>query len=347
MGSYAMGRDDGDPATGIGPAQTGGPHAGFSHLDTMNCAACHSSWSNTCVGCHLEGEYDLGNNFSNITGERIAFRQRFAEFVYQSPVPFTLGIGTDNMIRTTATNTKVFFRYTDLNGDRTPVFAFSDRNGGGANPASGFPSLGHNAFLAHSIRGRVTPQKEGPRYCVACHLTDTGLANFGAAYATFRASLQANDFANLDYPLLQTHIGRNPGNQLDSPFFVHMVAGLGTGLFLFDRNGAAQNPLDQNPNRYGSDGRAPASYFNPADVYYDLDRVVDPDGRSNGSSNQPMLQPIQGPNRRDGATDPNMAGPLGSTLANRLANPATGIVLNSWIDADRTPRGGASTHLGN
>ena len=88
-----------DPATGIGPQQTGDPHAGFSHLDSMNCAACHSSWSNSCIGCHLEGEYNEGNNFSNITGERIVFRQRFAEFVYQSPVPFFLGIGMDNKIR--------------------------------------------------------------------------------------------------------------------------------------------------------------------------------------------------------------------------------------------------------
>lgn len=345
MGSYAMGRDDGSATTGIGPQQTGDPHAGFSHLESINCAACHSSWSNSCVGCHLEGEYNTGNNFSNITGERIVFRQRFAEFVYQSPVPFSLGVGTDNMVRTSATNTKVFFRYKDLNNDRTPVFAFTDRNGGGANPSRGFPSLGHNAFLAHSIRGRVTATKEGPRYCTACHLTDSSIANYGAQYDTFRATLAANDFGNLDYQLLKQHIGQNPGNQLDSPFFVHMTAGLGTGLFLFDRNGAAQNPLDQNANRYGSDGRAPASYFNPAEVVYDLDRVVDLNGVSNGSSNQPMLRPMVGPLRRDGATDPNMAGPLGTTLSNRLADPSTGIVLNSWIDADRTPRGDAGTIL--
>ncbi|MBX3462245.1 MAG: hypothetical protein KF830_03670 [Planctomycetes bacterium] len=345
MGSYAMGRDDGSAATGLGPQQAG-PHGGFSHLDSMHCAACHSSWSNSCIGCHLEGEYNNGNNFSNITGERIVFRQRFAEFVYQSTVPFSLGIGPDNLIRTTATNTKVFFRYTDINGDRTRVFAFTDRNGGGANPSRPYPSLGHNALMAHSIRGRVTATNEGPRYCVACHLTDNSVATHGAAYAQFRTRLAANDFANLDYNLLKVHIGRNPGNQLDSPFFVHMVAGLGTGLFLFDQNGGAQNPLDANPNRYGSDGVAPKDQFDPAAVRYDLDRVVDPNGVANGSSNQAMLQPIVGPNRRDGAADPGMAGPLGSTLARRLADPATGIVLDSWIDADGVPRGGAGAVIG-
>lgn len=344
MGSYAMGRDDNDPATGIGPQQTGSPHAGFSHLDSMNCASCHSAWSNSCIGCHLEGEYNEGNNFSNITGERIVFRQRFAEFVYQSPVPFSLGIGMDNMIRTSATNTKVFFRYRDLNGDRTPVFAFTDRNGGGNNTATtNYPSLGHNAFLAHSIRGRVTATNEGPRYCVSCHLTDNSIANHGTAYAQFRTTLYNNDFANLPWATLQTHIGRNPGNQLDSPYFVHMAAGLGTGLFLFDNRGAAANPLDDNPNRYGSDGVAPADSFDPAQVRYDLDRTVSPTGVSNGSSNQPLYLPVVGPNRRDGATDPNMAGPLGATLSQKLADPTTGIVLDSWVDANRTPRGGATT----
>ncbi|MBL8733466.1 MAG: hypothetical protein JNN13_13935 [Planctomycetes bacterium] len=346
MGSFAMGRDDGDAATGLGPQQTGHPHAGFSHLESMNCAACHSSWSNSCVGCHLEGEYNEGNNFSNITGERIVFRQRFAEFVYQSPVPFFLGIGTDNTIRTSATNTKVFFRYTDIDRDRTRVFAFSDRNGAGANPSRPHPSLGHNAFLAHSVRGRVTAAAEGPRYCVACHLTDDSVANWGSQYAAFRSTLYANDFGNLDYELLKQHIGQNPGNQLDSPFFVHMVAGLGTGLFLFDERGAAMNPLDANPDRYGSEGVAPKDYWNPANVRYDLDRVVDPDGVANGSSNQPMLLPVLGPLRRDGAADPGLAGPLGATLAQRLADPATGIVLNSWIDADRTPHGGAGAVIG-
>lgn len=342
MGSYAMGRDDALATTGIGPQQVAAAHAGFSHLDSMNCATCHSAWSNSCVGCHLEGQYDEGNNFSNITGDRIVFKQRFAEFVYQTPVPFSMGIGMDNMIRTSATNTKVFFRYTDRGGSRTPVYAFTDRNGGGANPARPYPSLGHNAFLAHSIRGKVSATREGPRYCVSCHLTTEGLGNYGTAYAQFRATLYANDFANLDFQLLKQHIGQNPGNQLNSPLFVHMAAGLGTGLFLFDDRGAAVNPLDNFAGRYGGDGKSPHQLWTEGAVpRYDLDRVVDPTGVSNGSSNQPMNQPMVGPLRRDGAADPNMAGPLGATLANRLADPATGIVLNSWIDADGQPHGGA------
>ena len=66
LASYAMGRDDNQATTGIGPQQTGNPHAGFSHMDSMSCASCHASWTNNCIGCHLEGEYNGGtNNFSN------------------------------------------------------------------------------------------------------------------------------------------------------------------------------------------------------------------------------------------------------------------------------------------
>ena len=73
--SYAMGRDDDTDTNGIGPKQEGRASTGFMHGDNMDCASCHSSWSNSCVGCHLKGDYDEGNNFSNITGERIVFRR--------------------------------------------------------------------------------------------------------------------------------------------------------------------------------------------------------------------------------------------------------------------------------
>src|SRR6185503_7772081 len=116
-------------------------------------------------------------------------------------------------------------------------FFFADRNGGSSNPESGFPSLSHNAFMAHSIRGKVDAQREGPRYCVACHLTTTGLASYGAQYDAFRTAMASGSFGALDFNLLKTHFGKNTGNQLNSPFFAHMAAGLGTGLFLFDQFG--------------------------------------------------------------------------------------------------------------
>ncbi len=344
--SYSMGRKDGNAATGIGPQQTGGSLNTFSHMDSMSCASCHSAWTNNCVGCHLEGEYSTNqNNFSNITGERIVFREKFTDFVYQSPVLFQLGVGPDNKIHPIAPSTQMFFRYEDRNNDRSQVFTFSDRNGGGSNPAVSFPSMSHNTMLAHSIRGKVTATKEGPRYCVSCHLTSSSIATYGTEYTAFRAALSSNNFAAIDFNLLQSHIGSNPGNQLDSPMWVHMVAGLGSGMFLFDAQGRPMNPLDTNANRKGCDGVAPSTIFRAADVAFDLDRMVTTNGVSKGSNKHSMLKPGQGNNLRDGSTNPTLAGPLGKRIIERLTDPSLGIVLDSWLDADGATKGGASTYV--
>lgn len=343
--SYAMGRDDGDPLTGIGPRQEGTPPSGFSHTDDLNCAACHSSWTNNCIGCHLKGEYTNGNEFSNITGERIVYRQTNADFVYISPLFFQLGVNPRNKIAQVSPNTKVFYQWEDRHDERTKVFAFSDRNGDGNAPGA-LGALGHNALLAHSIRGRVTPTNEGPRYCVACHLTEKALADYRPLYDSFRAAMEEGAYDRLEFPTLRLHFGQNPGNRLNSPLWIHMVAGLGTGLFLFDENGAALNPLDTNPDRIGSEGVAPASVFDPLRARFNLDRIVDASGRQFGSSTHAMLLPGALPNRRDGAANPNLAGPLGARLVRRLADPAAGIVLDSWIDADAAPGGGAAAFLG-
>jgi hypothetical protein len=342
--SYAMGRIDGTLDNGLGPVQSGGGHLGFAHTDRMDCASCHSSWTNTCMGCHLEGEYDTNNNFSNITGQRIAYQEKFADFVYQTPIPFQLGIGEDGEITTFSANTKVFYRYEDRNNQRSEVFAFSDRRGRGNNPADLNPSLSHNAFMAHSIRGRVEAETEGPRYCVACHLTEGGLAQFGDQYDVFRAALRDDDLELLDFDLLAEHIGQNPGNQLDSPIFVHMVAGLGSGLFLFDESGAPVNPLDDDPQRKPN-LVAPAAVFDLGQVAYNLDRIVTETGHSQASNNHALIAPPIGPLLRDGAQDLAMSGPLGATLVELLADPDLGLVLDSWLDADGEPHGGAAGFL--
>ena len=349
-GSYAMGRVDGSATTGIGPQQTGGVTANFSHMDNLSCASCHSSWTNTCTGCHLGGEYDNGNNFSNITGERIVFDQANADFVYQSPVFFQLGIDVHNKIAPIATNTDTFFQYRDLNGDLSKVFAMSDRNGQGANAVTtAYPAMSHNVLMPHSIRGKVSATQEGPRYCVSCHLTTTGLNDFGlAAYNSFRTDLQANDFSNLDFAQLQEQIGENTGNQKNSPLWVHMVAGLGTGLFLFDENGCAVNPLDDNEDRFGCNDVAPATVYDAltvnADAAFNLDKIVDFLGVSAGSNNHPLLVPNPATNLRDGSSFPNLSGPLGATMIERLTDPATGILLDSWLDADSNQQGDASLY---
>jgi len=340
--SYAMGRDDGDDATGLGPQQAGAP-TGFRHGDDMDCASCHAAWTNTCMGCHLQGEYNAGNNFSNITGERIVFREDEADFVYQSPVFFQLGVNSRGKVTQVSPNTKMFFRWEDRRNDRSRVFAFSDRNGGGN--ASALASLGHNALMAHSIRGKVSPSKEGPRYCVACHLTTKAIEDYGPLYETFRTSMRDGQFDQLDFDDLRLHFGQNPGNRLNSPLWVHMVAGLGTGLFLFDENGCPINPLDFDDDRKGCEDVSPADRFDPetflSRVRFNLDRIVTESGATTGSGNHPLMGP--GEALRDGASNPKLAGPLGARLIRRLSDPDAldAIILDSWYDADGVPRGGA------
>lgn len=357
IASYAMGRDDGSSSTGIGPQQQGCTNCSipnFSHTDNMSCVACHASWTNTCMGCHLEGEYRGGNEFSNITGAEITFREKNADFVYQSPVFFQLGINAHGKITQVSSNTKTFFKYFDIDGQESKVFAFTDRNGNGNNPSSAFRALGHNAIMAHSIRGRVASNKEGPRYCAACHLTDEGLTAYGGGnyatgvtnYQNFISDMTAGNYASLPFNQLSDQIGMNPGNEKNSPLFVHMVAGLGSGLFLFDQHGCAVNPLDTFANRVGCDD-APANVFatQVGNVVFNLDRVVEWSGAANASSNHPMIDSVTPNALRNGATNQFLAGPLGFDTIQLLAHPTLGVVLDSWIDTDRQIRGQAGNFI--
>ena len=48
---------------------------------------------------------------------------------------------------------------------------------------------------------------------------------------------------------------------------------------------------------------------------------------------------------RDGAPNPEFAGPLGANTIRRLTDPDTGIVLDSWLDSNATPHGPAAGTL--
>ena len=353
--AYAMGRINGE--LGSGPVQNDPLKysEGFSHTDDLDCASCHAAWTNNCIGCHLKTEYEADPAqffFSNITGERILLKEANADFVYQNPIPTYLGINSRGRITQISPAEKMFFRYEDLNNNESRVFAFSDRLGEGNNPDIGgrntFPALAMNQMAPHSIRGRLDPtsNSEGLRYCVTCHLTDNSVGTFGAQYAEFRTLYYNNDFAGLVdggfFDLLREHIGLNTGNQLDSPFFVHMVAGLGTSLFLFDVNGCPVNPFDANANRQNCGGNAPADIFDVNTVAYDLDRIVEIDGQTNSTSIHPRLK--DGAPYRDGSNR-MMAGPMNRTLLERLADPDLGLVLDAWIDANGNAQGNAANFI--
>jgi hypothetical protein len=327
-------------------------------MDNMDCYSCHATWVNNCIGCHLSSKYNTNPNnyfFSNITGERILLQQQTADFVYITPIPTYLGINSRGKITQVSPGQKMFYRYFDLNNTESQVFAFGDRLGEGNNPARGgrnaFPSLGMNQLAAHSIRGGVEAAggNEPMRYCVTCHLTQNSITQFGAQYAEFRQLYYANDFDamlnNGHFDRLREHIGQNTNNQLDSPYFVHMVAGLGTGLFLFDANGCPVNPFDNDANRQNCGGVSPADRF--ADtafttVKYDLDRQVEINGQSNVSTAHPMLS--RGRVVRNAANS-QMSGPLPINMLEKLADPVNGVVLDSWLDANSNAQGNAANFL--
>ena len=89
------------------------------------------------------------------------------------------------------------------------------------------------------------------------------LDEYGDLYTEFKTNMATGRYDLLNFDDLKLHFGQNPGNQLNSPLWVHMAAGLGSGLFLFDENGCAVNPLDENEDRFGCEGVAPATNFAP------------------------------------------------------------------------------------
>ncbi len=357
--SYHHGRADRDLSTGLGPRQLGAgilTNATFSHMDDMDCTACHASWTNNCIGCHLGLQYNDNPNeyfYSMVTGERIVLQLYAADFTYQTPVPFFLGVTSRGKISQIEPAEKVFWRYTDYEGTESAVLAFGDRTGQGNRPngvRNAFPALGQNETLSHSMRGAVTASDEGARYCVACHLTQEGMDNFGDEYRQFIDLYRDNnDFAAMQdnglYNLLAEHIGQNPGNQLNSPLWVHMVAGLGSGLLTMDATGCPENPLDPRADRqYCPDG-APADNFDANAVVYDVDRLVEFTGVPNASTAHPFTDPLailDSARMRNGSDNPQIAGPMGGNLLTKLTDPDFGVILDSWFDADGEPQGGAA-----
>jgi hypothetical protein len=361
LASYAMGRADGSTLTGVGPIQTNPAvySDGFSHMDNLACDSCHSSWTTGCIGCHLQLQYnDNAQNyfFSNTTGERIVVQVTNADFMYIQPLWTSLEVSPRGMIGQSQPGMKAFWRYVDQNNNLAAGLTATDRLGNGNNPAylgrSNFPALSHNRIMSHAVRGKQTTNYEGGKECVVCHLNVDQINNFGANYAAFWAEYTVNQNYNFladnnIYADLQVFIGQNTNNHLNHPYFVHMQAGLGTGLMTVDANGCPVNPLDANANRFFCEGNAPADIFDPNNIAYDLDRTVQFNGVENASFTRPLqyLAQGQGVSLRVGAQNPTMAGSLGADLLYRLADPNSYLILDSWIDANGALQGDAAQYV--
>jgi len=360
--SYAMGVADGNNANGVGPMQTN-PNLytyGFTHMEaeggSLDCQSCHAAWVNACIGCHLQLQYNANPNnffFSNTTGERIAVQVTNADFTYIQPNWNMLTVSSRGKITNGQPGMKNFYRYVDLNGNTAAGILFSDRNGMGNNPnyngSGAFPMGSYNNISSHSIRGAQKANYEGGKECVGCHISQNAINNFGADYATYFADIENRNYANLDFALLQQHLGQNTNNQLDSPYYVHMTVGLGTGLMATDQNGCPVNPLDANANRQFCQGVAPADVFANAvnNIVFDMDKAVEYTGGTNASLTKPFIENANLGIGLRSLGNGGFSGPLSPTILSKLADPATGLYLDSWVDANGAAQGGAANFIQN
>jgi hypothetical protein len=310
VSAYSKGRYQSaqDLRDGIGPEQPNNAAIqipeGFSHIDGyygaqvgeknkgLECYTCHSAWQNNCIGCHLDAEYDdnQANYFySQVTGERIYFNVN-ANFVYQNPINFMLGINDRGKI-SPYQGLHRFFSYTDLNGDTSNRVSYADRNGLGNDPQlknanrNQFPALQNQPFTPHTTRNRYTASAIGQRGCLDCHLP-----NANQVFITDQQN-QTYDITNAVANYAASAAVRIPESR-----------GLGSNLWQFDADGNAV--VDTN--------NAPV---------YDLDRLVEADGTSNSSSNHPLLDPLGANPDYVAFQDLNnarMARPFTQTLLQRL-----------------------------
>ena len=83
-------------------------------------------------------------------------------------------------------------------------------------------------------------------------------------------------------------------------------------------------------------------------LVYDWDKVVEANGIANVSLTKPLLEAgsllgAGAPLRGSGG--PGLSGPLNNLLLQKLANPAGGLILDSWVDANGAAQGDAANYI--
>jgi len=143
-------------ASGVNQAMNeamGVNEAGFSHTDSMECYTCHTSWRQTCFGCHVTID-DSRTALNLTTGRTTQGGISVSRDTYSTDF-FSLGMNHRGKISPLCNSMSVFLTYVDENG----VEQYRDRPRTSSDGKKGF---GWNPFHHHTV-SRV------PQNCDVCH----------------------------------------------------------------------------------------------------------------------------------------------------------------------------------
>ena len=277
----------------------------------MSCVACHASWTNTCIGCHLGGEYNTGNNFSNITGERIVFRQANADFIYQTPVPLPARRRTRRQDRADrAEHQGVLPVARPQNDQARRSSRFTDRNGGGNNPARGASrSLSHNVDDAALDPRPGDGEERGPallRRVPPDRRRDRELRGRVRRASATRSPTRQLRRARLR-PAADAH-RPEPGQPAQLALLgAHGRRARAAGCSCSTRAARRSTRSTPTPTASAATASRRASVFDPGRVALDLDRIVDRARHGDGLEQPPDARREPEPAR--GRAEPEPRGP--------------------------------------
>ena len=126
---------------------------GFSHTDRLECYSCHTSWRQTCFGCHVTID-DTGTARNSTTGKDSLGAVSVTRDNYSLDF-YALGTNERGKITPLCSSMSVFMTYVDAEG----VTRFRDRIRTSSEGKRGF---GWNPFHHHTV-SRV------PQNCDRCH----------------------------------------------------------------------------------------------------------------------------------------------------------------------------------
>ncbi len=333
--SIFHGRVNTDPGDGVGPcaagdparctldqlAETGSVTPDFTHLEGLECSACHAAWTNACFGCHVTLD-DTGGarGFSPATGEYTLGRITQAELTFVSPLDLQLGVDARGRVAPFTSAGGLRLRHLDADGldwyGRRSIVAgdpairygvYRHRDGYGLRPydqeVAGLlpnadgpvfeqrPEMGANAaFVFNPVTPHALQRVRPGLDCTSCHL---GAGGTNAASVGAQLGVRPEGFGGISAYL----------SRLDG--------------------------LDIIRGRSGQRVRVDAS------LGYRLDGDLDPEGRTVAgqldwvassigfpfaSTNHPLSVTLDDRHRRDFPAIAPMAGPLGPNLLLRMSD---------------------------